>query len=128
MIFYAQSTGILDADKIDKNDETYKAWTTDESISMQEYLDYAISADGWMFQDLMWTSEYMDITGNQQCLADFIEEQLSEDDTFSRKYINTMIMEGSFSGAECVFCFMTGECWSRMMKVTISCLPVVWRL
>ena len=76
--FLTQSTGILDADKIDKNDETYKAWTTDESISMQEYLDYAISA-GWLdVSGLDVDSEYMDITETNNALADFIEEQLSE--------------------------------------------------
>jgi len=98
--FLTQSTGILDADKIDKNDETYKAWTTDESISMQEYLDYAISA-GWLdVSGLDVDSEYMDITETNNALADFIEEQLSEDDTFSRKIYKYMIMEGSLSGAD----------------------------
>ena len=36
-------TEIIMKDKIDTNDETYKAWKTDESISLKEYLNYAIS-------------------------------------------------------------------------------------
>ena len=36
-------TGILSETSIDKNDEMYKAWTKDETISLQEYLTYAAS-------------------------------------------------------------------------------------
>lgn len=98
--FLTQDTGILDADKIDKNDETYKAWTTDESISMQEYLDYAISA-GWLdVSGLEVDSAYLDIAETNNALADFIEERLSVDDRFSRKIYKYMIMEGSLSGAD----------------------------
>lgn len=95
-----ENTGILDKDKIDKNDETYKAWTTDESISMQEYLDYAIS-EGWLdVTKLNIESSYLDTAEINSALADFIAEQLSKDDTFSRKIYKYMIMEGSLSGAD----------------------------
>lgn len=95
-----QNTGILDADKIDKNDETYKAWTVDESISMQEYLDYAISM-GWLdVTKIQVESEYLDTAEINSALADFIEENLKEDDTFSRKIYKYMIMEESLSGAD----------------------------
>lgn len=95
-----ENTGILDKDKIDKNDETYQAWTTDESISMQEYLDYAISK-GWLdVTKLNIESDYLDTAEVNSALADFIEEQLSKDDTFSRQIYKYMIMEGSLSGAD----------------------------
>lgn len=94
------ATGILDADKIDKNDATYKAWTTDESISMQEYLDYAI-AQGWLdVTKLKIETDYLDTAEVNRALADFVEEKLSEDETFSRKIYKYMIMEGSLSGAD----------------------------
>lgn len=95
-----ENTGILDADKIDKNDETYKAWTTDESISMQEYLDYAIT-QGWLdVTKLNIESDYLDTAEINSALADFIAERLAKDDTFSRKIYKYMIMEGSLSGAD----------------------------
>ncbi|MFQ9393622.1 MAG: hypothetical protein ACLR2E_04850 [Lachnospiraceae bacterium] len=33
----AEGTGILDTDAIDKNDETYKAWREDETISLKNF-------------------------------------------------------------------------------------------
>ena len=36
-------TGILNSTAIDKTDETYLAWTRDETISLREYLTYAAS-------------------------------------------------------------------------------------
>lgn len=95
-----ENTGILDADKIDRNDATYKAWTTDESISMQEYLDYAV-AEGWLdVTKLNIESDYLDTAEINNALADFIAEQLSKDDIFSRKIYKYMIMEGSLSGTD----------------------------
>ncbi len=39
----ADDTGILNSEVIDTSDETYLAWTKDESISFYQYLNYAIS-------------------------------------------------------------------------------------
>lgn len=95
-----QDTGVLDADKVDKNDEVYKAWTKDESISMQEYLDYAI-AEGWLdVTKLNIESDYLDTAEINSALADYIEEKLSKDDVFTRQIYKYMIMEGSLSGAD----------------------------
>ena len=38
--------GILSSDAIDTSDKTYIAWTKDETISLYEYLNYAISKTG----------------------------------------------------------------------------------
>ena len=35
--------GIISKDAIDTSDATYKAWTTDETISLKDYLTYATS-------------------------------------------------------------------------------------
>ncbi|MCI5995666.1 MAG: peptidase [Blautia sp.] len=95
-----RNTGIIDSDAIDKNDATYKAWTIDESISLQEYLDYTISK-GWLdVTKLNIESDYLDTAEINRALADFIADQLSRDDTFSRKIYKYMIMEGSLSGAD----------------------------
>ena len=37
------NTGILNSSVIDKNDETYKAWKTDETINVYTFLNYAVS-------------------------------------------------------------------------------------
>ena len=46
-------TGILSSTSIDKNDEMYKAWTKDETISLQEYLTYAARITSAAFSSLI---------------------------------------------------------------------------
>lgn len=41
-----QTTGILMSDKIEAEDETQIAWATQETISLNRYLNYAISKTG----------------------------------------------------------------------------------
>ncbi|MDO5422815.1 MAG: penicillin-binding transpeptidase domain-containing protein [Eubacteriales bacterium] len=102
-------TGILDADAIDVHDETYIAWTTDETISLKEYLTYAISK-GWVdVTKIPVDSDYLD--GNEifNALADYIQEYLSEDDGFSRKVYKYMIMNDQLSGTDiCLLLFDQG--------------------
>ena len=98
--FLTDTMGILDEDAIDKNDEVYKKWTADESISMQEYLDYAISK-GWLdVTKINVESPYLDTAEINNALADFIADKLSQDDVFSRKIYKYMLMEESLSGTD----------------------------
>ena len=81
----AKDTGILDIDAIDTTDATYQAWTTDESISLKEYLTYAISK-GWVdVTKIPVNSEYLDSNEIFNALSDYIEEYLRDDDGFVRK-------------------------------------------
>lgn len=47
IVEYLLERGILDSDLIDTSDPTYIAWRTEETISLNEYLNYAISM-GWV--------------------------------------------------------------------------------
>lgn len=47
IVEYLLERGILDSDLIDTSDETYLAWRVEETISLTEYLNYAISM-GWV--------------------------------------------------------------------------------
>ena len=38
-----EAAGVLMQDSINTSDEIYKQWTTDETISLNQYLNYAIS-------------------------------------------------------------------------------------
>ena len=53
-------TGILSESAIDKNDEIYKAWTTEESISLQEYLTYAASQNWIDISQISTQETYLD--------------------------------------------------------------------
>ncbi|MEE0418552.1 MAG: penicillin-binding transpeptidase domain-containing protein [Lachnospiraceae bacterium] len=103
------ATGILNEDAIDKSDATYKAWTTDESISMQEYLTYAISK-GWLdVSKIELDTKYLDTREIMGALADYIAEYLTQDDSFSRQVYKYMIQNETISGAEvCLLLFDQG--------------------
>ncbi len=104
-----EGTGILNADAIDKTDEIYKAWTTDESISLQEYLTYALSKNWVDITKIDLESEYLDSNEIYNALADYISEYLTEDESFSRMVYKYMIKEGSISGTEvCLLLFDQG--------------------
>lgn len=92
-------TGILSSDAIDKTDEIYRAWE-EGSISLQEYLTYAISKNWMDVTKIDVDSEYLDSTEIFGALADYIAEYLSADNNFSKKVYKYMIEEESLSGSE----------------------------
>lgn len=102
-------TGLLDEEGIDTNDETYLAWTRDETISLKEYLTYAIS-QGWLdVTQLPVESEYLDSNEIFNALADYIQEYLAGDEGFSRQIYKYMIMNDQISGTDiCLLLFDQG--------------------
>ncbi|MDY3919399.1 MAG: penicillin-binding transpeptidase domain-containing protein [Candidatus Limivivens sp.] len=104
-----QDTGILDGDGIDRQDPTYIAWTTEETISLKEYLTYAIS-QGWVdVTKIPMDSEYLDANEIFNALADYIQEYLAEDDGFSRKIYKYMIKNEQLNGTDiCLILFDQG--------------------
>lgn len=105
----AKDTGILDIDAIDTTDATYQAWTTDESISLKEYLTYAISK-GWVdVTKIPVNSEYLDSNEIFNALSDYIEEYLRDDDGFVRKVYKYMIKNDQLSSTDiCLLLFDQG--------------------
>lgn len=102
-------TGILDADAIDREDATYIAWTTDETISLREYLLYAISQDWVDVTRIPLTSDYLDSNEIFTALADYIEEYLAQDEGFSRQVYRYMIENEQLSGSDiCLILFDQG--------------------
>ena len=54
------SDGLLDSSKVDREDSMYIAWTTDETISLAEYLKYAISMNWIDVSKLSIDNQYAD--------------------------------------------------------------------
>lgn len=89
--------GILHTDAIDKTDKTYIAWAADESISLREYLTYAISKD-WM--DLSGIMEESDFWNSDEIftnLCDYLEEYIASDRNFSTKVYKYMVEDNTLS-------------------------------
>ncbi len=92
--------GILNTDAIDEADLTYQAWTTDETISLQEYLTYAISKNWIDINGITDNTVYMDADEIYTVLSDYIEEYLMDDTDFCKRVFRYMLKEGSLSGTE----------------------------
>lgn len=107
------TTNILVKDKIDTNDDIYKAWVTDESINLYTYLNYAISKnwiDTSVLQNYMNSdAKYSDSTEIYQAILTFITDYLKTDDAFAAYVYRYLIKDGTISGTElCLAMFEQG--------------------
>lgn len=92
--------GILDTSRIDTDDETYIDWTTNEVISMAEFLNYAIFMD-WLDASLIdMEDEYASGSEVYAALADDILEQLEESREFSKHLYHYMLQNDVISGTQ----------------------------
>ena len=92
--------GIISKDAIDTSDATYKAWTTDETISLKDYLTYATS-QGWIdISSFSPEGEYLDSEEIYQALTAYIIDYLSTDTGFSKLLYKYMLQEDTISGQE----------------------------
>ena len=92
--------GIISKDAIDTSDATYKAWTTDETISLKDYLTYATS-QGWIdISSFSPEGEYLDSEEIYQALTAYLIDYLSTDTGFSKLLYKYMLQEDTISGQE----------------------------
>ncbi len=98
--------GLLNTDAIDTTDLTYKAWTNEETISLQEYLTYAISKNWIDINGIAENTAYMSSDEIYTALADYIQEYLIQDTDFCKRVFRYMLKEGSLAGNEvCLLLF-----------------------
>ena len=91
---------IISKDAIDTSDDIYKAWTTEESISLKDYLTYATS-QGWIdITSFSPEGEYLDSQEIYQALTSYIIDYLSTDTGFSKLLYKYMLLEDTISGQE----------------------------
>ncbi len=102
-------TGILNVDAIDKSDLTYKAWAEDETISLQEFLTYAISSNWIDVNGITENMDYMDSTEVYTALADYIAQYLGSDSNFCKRVFRYMLMAHELNGSQvCLLLFDQG--------------------
>lgn len=98
------NTGILNSSVINKNDETYKAWKTDETINVYTFLNYAVSQN-WIDTSKLqnYTSnggKYSDSSETFQAIISYLNEHLKSDNSFDKLIYKYMIKAGSITGRE----------------------------
>lgn len=91
---------VLKSSEVDTSDETYIAWTTDEVISLKEYLQYAISMNWIDVTKISGDNPYLDSREIYQSVLEYIEEQLMDDPEFGKMLYKYMILDDVVSGRE----------------------------
>jgi penicillin-binding protein 2 len=92
--------GVLVSSAIDRDDATYIAWTTDEVISLNEYLSYAISQNWIDITKLSVESQYSDSEEVLNSIIDYVIENLSDNAKFSKKMYKYMISGQKITGKQ----------------------------
>lgn len=85
---------------VDREDETYIAWTKDEVISLNEYLNYAISKNWIDVSKLEINSQYSDSVEIYNKIVDYIFEQIDADNDFDKKLYRYMINNDEVTGRQ----------------------------
>lgn len=96
----SQSSGILVSDLIDREDSTYINWTTNETISLNEYLHYCLASNWMDVTKFHLQSQYSDSEEVYKQLVDYVIDDLSQNTGFSKKMFKYMIANNEISGKQ----------------------------
>ncbi len=94
--------GVIKDSEIDKEDETYIAWRTDETISLSEYLSFLIAHNWIDATKIDLNSQYSDSTEEYNRLCDYIIEHLGRSNAFSKKMYKYMIRNDEITGYQII--------------------------
>lgn len=96
--------GILSSDAIDTSDKTYIAWTKDETISLYEYLNYAISKNWINLSEIPQAEteqeKYSDLNEIYGQILTYLEQTLPSDSTFKKLVYRYMIKANELKGKD----------------------------
>ena len=127
-----EGTEVLDKDKIDTNDEMWTKWSNDGSVSLNEFLSYAISKNWIDITKVNSDTTYLDTSEITGALADYVADYLSKSDAFSRQVYKYMIQNYQISGKDiCLLLFdqgilkMNEEDYSALENGAVSALSLI---
>lgn len=92
--------GIILSDKVDTNDPTYIAWKIQETISIKEYLMYAISKQWIDISKLDLESDYADSTEIYTALVEYTIDHLKSNTNFNKKLYKYMLLSDVITGRQ----------------------------
>ncbi|MBR5969696.1 MAG: penicillin-binding protein [Lachnospiraceae bacterium] len=91
---------IINSDLVDRTDKTYIAWTTDEVISLREFLQYCIAMN-WIDVTLLSLEDpYSDAETVYDALVNYTMHHLSEDGTFRSRLFKYLIDDDVLTGRD----------------------------
>lgn len=112
IIQFMKDQGVLDMDKVNTKDETYLAWTKEETISMTEFLYYCISQNWIDVTKLDMEETYADSAEEFQAIADWLDKALSGDKGFAKHLYHYMILGDVVSGGQICQLLLDQNCVS----------------
>ena len=96
----SENVKILDKDLIDTEDEMYKAWSIDETISLKDYLTYCINMNWVNVNNLNLNRKYSDTQEIYDAIVNITFEKLRNNKDFSKKIYKYMISGNYISGRQ----------------------------
>ncbi|MBO4902544.1 MAG: penicillin-binding protein [Lachnospiraceae bacterium] len=96
----SNNTGVLISDRVDKEDDTYIDWTINETISLRDYLNYAISKNWIDISKFDLGQQYSSSNEVYEQLVDFILNDLKENNGFSKRIFKYMIFDDVLTGQQ----------------------------
>ena len=97
---FLYSNGIIDSSKVIRDDKMYIAWTTDETISLTEYLKYAISMNWIDVSKLSLDNQYADSEEIFNHVVRYIMNKLENDADFKTRLYKYLLLDGYISGTQ----------------------------
>lgn len=100
------SNGVLLENKLDTSDPTYIAWKEDDSISLQEFLIYAITQNWIDTSKLNVENKYSNTEEIYKSLIDYVQDKLVNDTKFDKLLYRYMIKNYTITGSQiCVILY-----------------------
>ncbi len=96
----ANDRSVLQEQLIDTEDETYQAWHVEETLSLAEYLNYAIAQNWIDVTKLDLDNQYSDSEEIYRQLVEYILQNLDDNTDFSKKLYRYMIKNEQLTGRQ----------------------------
>ncbi|MBQ3906854.1 MAG: penicillin-binding protein [Lachnospiraceae bacterium] len=108
--------GIILSDQISEKDKMQIAWTTDETISLYEYLTYLITQNWIDTSSLELTGEYSDSTEVYQKLVEYVLDAIGKNTEFQKRFYKYMLLNDKINGKQ--ICMIL--CEQRKVEIPLS--------
>ena len=92
--------GVIMREVVDKEDATYIAWTTEEVISLAEYLKYCISQNWIDVSKLELDDKYSDSTELYNQLIEYIINMVDRNTELQKRFYKYMLLNDKISGKQ----------------------------
>lgn len=124
------SNKVLLESKIDSSDKTFQAWRYEDSISLAEFLKYAITKNWIDTSKLGVADKYSDTEQVYTALIDYINDKLYKDNKFGQKLFKQLIKKYTISASDiCLILFEQGiieydETWYQKLtgcNTSVAC-------